>query len=412
MEPRTELIYLENRDRLEFCAKVSDVRQCADGFAVILDRTAFFPAGGGQPGDRGELEATPVCDTTLEDGEVLHHTPRRPPFRRGDVVRGHVDASRRLDHSRQHTAQHLISAVFARDLGADTLSFHLGKRECTVDFDISPEAVDRKKLDQLEARVNEYVMQNLPVTVVYPDGGEDGPEQYRRAAGEIRGALRLVRIGDDLDVSACCGTHTRHTGEIGPVFLEEYSRVRGGLRLTLSAGDRSLKVNRDRRSLLLQLATRLETPAVDLPKRLENVLSELDDLNEGLKRAASSLAELRARDLARPSRDALLLLETWDESEVPDENHPRAVAAHLPQERDWVFLAGLVSGNAVRVTMVRSPRSEVDLTARPLELFREFGGRGGGSADLVRGAIDLEGYAAFSDALREHLDSTGDKSGG
>ncbi|MFO7941949.1 MAG: alanyl-tRNA editing protein [Bacillota bacterium] len=412
MELRTELIYLSDRSQLEFSARVLEIRERVKDVVTILDRTAFFPAGGGQPGDGGELDSVPVYDTTIEDGEVLHHSERRPPFGEGDTILGRVDGPRRMDHSRQHTAQHLISAVLARKLGANTLSFHLGARECTVDFDISPDAIDREILDGLESQINAFVMQNLPVLVDYAGEADETSMEYRKAPAEdLRGPLRLVTIGDDLDVSACCGTHTRNTGEIGPIFLEDTSRVRGGLRLTFLAGDRALGRNLERRNLLVRLASRLETPVRDLAARVENILSERDELIAKMKAAASSLAALRARELVRRSRNAFLLEETWDESEVPDENYPRAVAAQLPEDHDWVFVAGLISEDAVRVTMTRSPRSEVDLTGKPLKLFRKLGGRGGGSPDLVRGAIGPEDYRAFARALRTHLDSDGARDG-
>jgi alanyl-tRNA synthetase len=157
----TDRLYLDAPDLMEFDATVRAVRNLGDHAAVVLDRTAFYPEGGGQPADRGELGGVPVIDVQEVDGEVLHVLGAPAP---AGAVRGRVDAARRRDHLQQHHGQHLLSAAFEAALSARTLSFHLGAESSTIDLDVPAARLDAAALRAVEGRVNELVFRDLPVT--------------------------------------------------------------------------------------------------------------------------------------------------------------------------------------------------------------------------------------------------------
>jgi alanyl-tRNA synthetase len=177
--PAAQRLYFDKPDLFDFRARVTDIREFArkDGvqvWQIALDRTAFFPAGGGQPHDRGVLRAkarsgaelTVTVEDVQEDeaGEVWHSTTK--PLLAGTDVEATVDTARRLDHAQQHSGQHLLSAVLANDFGLRTLSFHLGQHDATIDLDVDGQAAQAAVLEQLsevELRVNRHVRSNLPV---------------------------------------------------------------------------------------------------------------------------------------------------------------------------------------------------------------------------------------------------------
>ena len=245
--------------QLEFTAAVTEIRELArmDGkpvFQVALDRTAFYPTGGGQPHDTGVLLATarsgavleaPVTDVSEDEtGEVWHTTAK--PLQPGTAITGRVHAERRRDHMQQHTGQHLLSAVVARELGAATVGFRLGAVETTVDLAVP--ALTADALGRLQQQVNRVVMQAVPVTQRWVERSE---AEALLAAGVLRklperaGALRIVSIAG-VDENACGGTHVSHTAGIGPILLRAVEKVRGNSRLAFLCGDRALQALRVR----------------------------------------------------------------------------------------------------------------------------------------------------------------------
>ncbi len=407
MDSDTKLLYLQDPDRHCFEAEVVEIRSRDGASVAVLDETAFFPEGGGQPGDRGHIDDVPVVDTTLEGEVVLHHLAAKPPFGPGDRIVGRVDRLRRLDHARQHTAQHLISAAFLRELGADTLSFHLGREESTLDLDLHPSALDPGRLRRLEADVNELVMEDLPVRTRTADGPEVQGLR-RETTEEIRGPLRLVSIGDGLDRSACCGTHVRSTGRIGPILFSGTSTVRGSLRLAYRAGTRAVAHHRRHQDVLAELKDLLEAAPPELPARVRSLLEERAGLAEDLRALDEALARVRAETLAGQLESARLLKVLWTQSEAPDADHPRRVAAHLPPDRPWLMLAGVDDGSQLRITLARSPALEMDLREGPQEAFRDAGGRGGGGPDLLRGALPKAHFDQLAQSLQAMVSDRGD----
>ncbi len=274
--------------RLEFTAAVTEIRELSrvDGkplFQIALDRTAFYPTGGGLPFDTGVLLATarsgavleaPVTDVSEDDaGEVWHTTAK--PLQPGTAVTGRVDAERRRDHMQQHTGQHLLSAVAAREFGAATVGFHLGKVETTVDLTLP--SIPLEQLARLQQLVNDVVMQPVPVTARWVNREE---AEALLAAGVLRklpdrgGDLRIVSIAG-VDDNACGGTHVAHTAEIGPVLLRRTEKVRGNVRLAFLCGDRSLRAAFADWNLLSGLAASLSTAPAQLPERVANIRAQI-----------------------------------------------------------------------------------------------------------------------------------------
>ncbi|HZY05026.1 MAG TPA: alanyl-tRNA editing protein, partial [Anaeromyxobacteraceae bacterium] len=186
----SERLYLADPYLTRFQARVAWQARLGDRAAVVLDRTAFYPEGGGQPADRGTIGGVAVVDVQEQGGEILHALDGPAP---SGSVEGVVDWGRRFDHMQQHHGQHLLSAAFEHWLGAHTVSFHLGEATCTIDLDVLAARLDEKALREVEAAANQAVWRDLPVTA-----RELAPEEMARLPlrKEPTKGSRVVVVGD------------------------------------------------------------------------------------------------------------------------------------------------------------------------------------------------------------------------
>ena len=276
----------------EFAAEVADIRldsKDASGqlWQVALDRSAFYPKSGGQPWDTGALVATARSGATLEvaverveeddAGEVWHYV--RKPLMAGTVVEGRVDRARRLDHMQQHSGQHLLSAVFLRELGAPTVGFHLGAESSTIDLRLPEGAtvLSEEDVRRVEELANDLVAENRALT---PRWFTHIDAEAMLARGEMRklpereGPMRIVEMAG-VEWNACGGTHVTATGAIGAVLLRKVEKAKGGWRVEFVCGRRAVRAARRDFDTLRQAASLLSVGAADVPLRVEKLLADV-----------------------------------------------------------------------------------------------------------------------------------------
>jgi len=295
-----ERLYYGDRE-LEFEATVTDVRlHSREGemqlWQVALDRTAFYPEGGGQPWDTGVLRATAKSGAVLEcvverveedeAGEVWHAV--RKPLVAGTTVSGTVDAARRADHEQQHSGQHLVSAIFLREIGARTVSFHLGAESSTIDLVLREgmERLSEEDLLRVEEVVNRVVLEGRPLTAHWV---EREMAQQMMERGELRkipereGPLRIVQMLG-IEFNACGGTHVADTGKIGAVLLRKVEKVKQGWRVEFLCGGRAVRAARRDYELLKQTAGMLTVGMKDVPGRVEALMEKSKAMAKELKK--------------------------------------------------------------------------------------------------------------------------------
>ena len=289
---------------LEFSAVVTDIRLDSHAVAesgqreqvwqVALDRTAFYPAGGGQPWDTGVLVATAKSGAVLEvvverveedeSGEVWHFV--RKPLPEGTSVVGRVDADRRMDHAQQHTGQHLLSAVFLSELGARTVSFHLGAESVTIDLAV--EKVSEEELRRVEAAANRLIYEDRAMR---PGWVEREEAEAMLARGELRklpervGRMRIVEM-EGVEFNACGGTHVRSTGAIGGLLVRRVEKVKQSWRVEFCCGLRAVRAAGADYVRLRELGGLLSVGPADLVGRVAGLI-------EDKKAAAKELKVLR-----------------------------------------------------------------------------------------------------------------------
>lgn len=230
---QTRRLYYENVYIKEFDAQVLECRPAKDGFHVLLDESAFYPEGGGQPSDVGSLGKIQVKEVQEKNGELLHYTDE--PLTPGERVHGQIDWEHRFDLMQQHSGEHMVSGLVHEAFGYDNVGFHMGNDVITIDFN-GP--LTEKEMEAIEADVNEKIWKNIPVEITYPSPEELERLPYR-SKKELTGRIRLVNF-PETDLCACCGTHVTHTGEIGLVKLLSVVKFREGVRMEMLCGKRAM----------------------------------------------------------------------------------------------------------------------------------------------------------------------------
>ncbi|MDQ6760859.1 MAG: alanyl-tRNA editing protein [Acidobacteriota bacterium] len=374
----TDRLYYHDSYLTEFQARVID--SSADRETVYLDRTAFYPTSGGQPFDLGVLGGIAVETVVDEDQRIAHVL--RAPLTGSDTatpVKCEIDWPRRFDHMQQHSGQHLLSAVFAEEVNASTVSFHLGTEFATIDLSIP--ALDPQQIQRVERRANEIVFANRPVHISFEEQTE---ELGLRKHSERQGILRLVSI-DGLDRSACGGTHVRSTGEIGPILIRKLDRVRNNLRVEFLCGMRALRRARADYDALSQVARIFSAPLDETPGLVTAQAEKLQDAEKARRRLSGQLASSRGRDLyAQTAADQAGLRKTL--------RRIRAISEEVRMEAQSFCSGGravmlLLAEEPPSVLLVASQDSGWNAGAWLKQALAKISGRGGGTAITAQGSV-------------------------
>ncbi|MDT7605183.1 MAG: alanyl-tRNA synthetase, partial [Acidobacteriota bacterium] len=234
----TERLYYTDSHLTEFDATVVAASEIAPGrAAVVLDRTAFYPTGGGQPHDTGTLEGARVIDCVEDEDGGVQHIVEGASLAIGARVSGRVEWERRLEHMQQHTGQHILSQSFVELYGAQTRSFRMTEDACEIDVELLDPSDE--KVERAVRRANEVVWNDRAVRVHLVTPAEAARMPLRKDSAR-EGELRVIEI-EGFDFSPCGGTHAASTGEVGCVVARQWERAKGLVRVTFAAGVRALE---------------------------------------------------------------------------------------------------------------------------------------------------------------------------
>jgi len=412
-----ERLYYADSFLQSFPAAVTDVREVsrAEGesvWQIALDRTAFYPTSGGQPFDTGMLRAVSAGGASLdiavesveedEQGQVWHFA--RKPLGVGTRVEGQIDWNRRLDHMQQHTGQHLLSAVFLRELNAPTVSFHLGESVSTIDLAGGPFAPH--SLERVERLCNEIIAEDRPVA---PRTVARAEAESMLAAGSLRklpdreGQIRLIEIAG-VDCNACGGTHLRSTGQIGGLLLRGTEKVSRGVRIAFVCGLRAVRAARADTAVLSQATAALSATAAEIPAAIERLKAESKGGARDRQRLREELADYHAARLAVevPIDSGLRFVDrSWKDR---DPEYVRLLASRLTAAApSTIALFSAEAADPAFVVLARSLDLNFECGRVLREALAQLGLRGGGSEDLAQGEVPVEQLPALRASLRTVL---------
>lgn len=362
-------LYDTDAPLLSFTATVRSCEEKGGGYAVTLDRTAFFPEGGGQGADHGTLGGAHVLDAHDVGGEVIHLTDA--PLAVGSEVEGHVDAERRLDMMQQHSGEHIFSGLVHGLFGYDNVGFHIGTEAVTMDFNGPLTEEDARRVELL---ANGIVWKNIPVEVTVPPKDELERMTYRSKKA-IDGDVRIVHI-EDADTCACCGTHVRLTGSVGQIKVLGVQKYKSGVRVSILCGRRALAQENVLLDQVKRAATALSAKQHEVGDAVCHVLAERDSL-----RAQNDALGLRIFDLlAKREADQdvrVVACDALPASQARKAAGQLCAGARLglvliPREDGWSFACSSQTEDVRGVTRA---------------LCDAFGGRGGGPKDMTQGVL-------------------------
>jgi len=366
----SEKLFYQDSFLQEFTCTVQSCEQDKAGWNVILDRTCFYPEGGGQPADHGILGGVKVLDVREKNGQIVHICDGALPV--GASVTGCIDWERRFDHMQQHSGEHIVSGIICARYGCDNVGFHLGKDIVTIDFnhDISPD-----DLPAIEEQANAFIWSDTPINIRFLSGEALEQAEYR-SKKFIPGEVRLVAF-PGADCCACCGTHVNRAGQVGLVKLLSCQKFREGVRMELLCGKRALDYLSGIWEQNLAVSRALSAKPLQTSAAVERLQGELESIK--LRCAALETADFARKAQECAGKGDVVLFE----GDMSADSVRRLCDAVLDTcgGRCAVF-AG--SGNTYKYAV---GTREGDIRPLVKELNSALNGRGGGKPNFAQGSV-------------------------
>lgn len=366
-----ERLYEANSFLTSFDAVVESCVQGKKGYDIILNQTAFYPEGGGQPYDTGTLGGVRVLEVHNRDGRVVHTCDG--PLEAGSAVSGEIDWERRFDLMQQHSGEHIVSGMAHAKWGCDNVGFHLGSDVVTIDLNV---LLTPEQLQELEADVNRYLWEDHPIEIAYPSREELETIDYR-SKKELTGQVRIVTF-PGADCCACCGTHVRSSGQVGLVKLLSMEKFREGVRIQLVCGGRALGYFSALQGQNAQVSHLLSAKVFETGAAVERLMEE----TAALKARCAAMEDAAFARLAEEHRgkgDVLL----FEEGLSPDSLRRLCDAVlHTCGGRCACFSGTEETGYKYAIGQLDGQLRELTK-----QLNQTLHGRGGGKPDFVQGSV-------------------------
>jgi alanyl-tRNA synthetase len=378
----TEKLYYNDPYTLEFKADIIEVKPFEHNFAIILDKTFFYPTSGGQPNDTGLLNNLKVVDVIDQDGQVLHITESAPE--KGPVS-GKIDYLRRLEHLQHHTGQHLLSQSFIRVASAPTISFHLGSEFATIE--IVTKELSAETVIEVEELANDLIYQNRKINILYAAPDEVNELKLRKKPKKqcASGDIRVIEI-EDFDLSPCGGTHALYTGEIGLIKIISWEKYKGNVKVEFSCGHRALNDYRFKNQAIKHIAAKFSAKDKKIEEIIYKSIEDSKNLQKQLNLANNKLAVFIAQDLLNNSQDFKqykLIAKVFEDTDI---NTLKKIGQELNAKPDYIVL--LLSEFEKRTNLLFCCSENISLNLNNISapIFKMINGKGGGKAGFIQGS--------------------------
>ena len=384
----TEKLYYQDPYQTTFTARVLTCEPSKGGCLVTLDRTAFYPEGGGQPADHGVLGGVTVTDVHEKDGVIFHTCDK--VVEPGSTVEGSIDWTRRFDHMQQHSGEHILSGLLCSLYDCSNVGFHLGADTVTIDYD---RELTWEQVLEAERQANEAIWRDTPAEITFPAPDAVAQLDYR-SKKELTGQVRIVSF-PDADCCACCGTHVRRAGEVGLIKVLSCQKFREGVRLEILCGQRAYRYLSRIYEQDHAVARLLSVKPQDAFAAVERQNAELTAAKLRMTELEDRLFALRAQSLA--GRGDVLLLEPPmrpDGARKLADTAARAaggLAAVFAGERDSYVYALVHAGGA-------------DISPLVKRLNSALSGRGGGRNGFAQGSVQADRSAILDFFHKEGIE--------
>lgn len=380
-------LYYQDSHIHEFSAIVTGVYETKNGIAVTLDRTAFFPEGGGQSADTGFIGTVRVSDVKEQDGEILHFVGA--PLNIGEKYDCALDWEQRYRRMQNHSGEHIVSGISHALHGVENVGFHMGSGCMTIDFD---KELTWDELSEIEARANEAVRADIPVKAWFPDEKELAVIDYRSKL-ELTHDVRIVEIAG-IDRCACCAPHVYRTGEVGFIKVLDYMRHRSGIRVTLVCGMDALDTVRTMQENVTAVSQLLSAKRHECGKAVERVLADAAKQKERICALSMELARMKADSFAETDGNICVFDDVLDGAALRE-------LVNMLSEKCALAAAAFSGSDETGYNYIIGSR-HIDLRANSKAINAGIGGKGGGSSEMIQGkaSFDRRSISEFFENFR------------
>ncbi|MGN7479041.1 alanyl-tRNA editing protein [Solibacillus silvestris] len=388
------LFYYEDAMMKEFKAQAVKTGIEETRNFIVLNNTAFYPTGGGQPHDTGWIHDLKIIDVEKVGDEIRHYTLDDVSNISGEIV-GKLDWTRRFDHMQQHAGQHILTAAFVELFNIPTISFHLGTELVTIDLNIGE--VSEEQLIAAEKRANEIILENRPIETKWVTKDELAHYHLRKDV-TVDEDIRLVII-PDYDYNGCGGTHPTSTGQVGLIKILATEKMKQQIRVHFVCGNRVLQQLAMRKNVLSDVARQLSAPEEEAAGALRKFAKAAKQTEKNLTEAQDALLEFEAKELAKET----IAAATFENRSIQS---LQKLGRFIAQQNDGA-IALLVANNEDKLQFVAArgsaqKKSMKDVAAVALPLLN---GKGGGSEALVQGGGEkIIAAEALLEAMKKAVD--------
>lgn len=389
-------LFYKNQYLKEFEAKVIEVKEVENKYHIILDRTAFFPGGGGQQCDLGEIDGKEVLDVYEKNKEIYHVVSEE--IKVGSIVLCKIDWDRREDGMHQHLGQHVLSGCFFKLFNANTVSIHLGKEISTVDI---IGQLDEEKVRKAENLANEVIRKGLEVNFLVPSEEELETMNLRRDLPNTEDEIRVVKIGD-LDINACCGVHPSKTSDLRMIKIKKFEKNKGNTRIEFLAGQRAVNDSLNKDRVIRNICNYLSSNEDEALNGIKNLKDSLEEIKSEKKKLEEELLGYEVNSLLESKNDTNKIIHKVFTDKAVE--YVKKLANKLSENNKVICLFAIKNKEKANIILSSSKNIK---NINMGHVFKEFAsiinGKGGGSKTLAQGVGDIDKLEEFLNAIVKEL---------
>ncbi|MCC0709019.1 MULTISPECIES: DHHA1 domain-containing protein [unclassified Clostridioides] len=375
-----EKLYYTNQYIRDFTAEIIEIREIENKFHVLLDKTAFFPGGGGQFGDLGKIDNYEVISVYEEDKKVYHILDKKPI--KIHKVKCSIDWDRREDGMHQHFGQHVLSGCFFKTFNANTTGFHLGNEYSTVDIEGN---LDEEKIREIELLANEIIHQNIQVETLLPTKRELKKIWLRRALPNTNEEIRVVKIGD-LDTNACCGVHPTSTSELRMIKIKKWEKHKSSTRIEFLAGKRAVDEVLKRDIYLTKICRYLSCSEEDAINGIVNLNEKVEDSLSKKRKLEEIVAKYQVKEMVENANkigNISVVKKIYDEEDL---KYVNKIANKITEDENKIALLAVRFEEKINLIFACSKNLKaVNMGSLLKDAISLIDGKGGGSQVLAQG---------------------------
>ncbi|MHC1684196.1 MAG: DHHA1 domain-containing protein [Clostridiaceae bacterium] len=375
-----EKLYYEDQYKKEFTAEIIEVIEKGNEFHIVLDKTYFYPEGGGQPSDTGFIENLPITMVYEKEGTVYHVSEKKPM--KIHKVKCSIDFEKRFDNMQQHLGQHILSSTFSSLFNGNTVGFHLGKEHCTIDV---AKILTSEQIEEAEKLSNEIIFDNMVVEALYPTKSELKKLPIKKSLPKTNEQIRLIKIGD-VDLNPCCGTHPKSTLEVQLIKVRKFEKYKNATRIEFLCGKRAVSYCFSREKFASKVCSTLRCSEDEVLVKIENLTQDLNKLNAENRQLKSEIADYEIKtmiDNCESINNIKIVKSVYSDVDL---KYVNLVASKLTAYENVIVLFAVKNENTANlIFMCSKSLKAISMNSLLKDAITLIDGKGGGSDFSAQG---------------------------